>query len=648
MQPRIKEKIFNIIAILIVIFPFIKLPFNHRSTGWDTFDVYTINLTYFADSLSNLIVPLWNPFVLSGISFISNLFTYYLFGPIDLVSALLGVFISPFSIAELNIILAVVLIYIGNHKILRNCGVDKTSAFIGAFVSSTVFAVPLAGQIPMLYSFAMLPWLILFILEKEHRFIIFKSFLISALFIKGYFYFNALIFVFCYLLFAFTSLKDCQKTTPKKVLSLLINKKNLLFFIPLSLFIVLTAEATYHFLASYSIFKGDLIIEEPRIRPLLAGEQFFIKSIAKGFITLIYEGSWTNGLGPLSFFFFILALLGLFNLKKINHNNKPYLLPLSIISLLGFIFSIDLNFIKEITKRLPILSSHRWHFTNIFFSIWAMSLILSLLFDLLSDIKKNNKYLIFFKKAGLATCILTSLFYHFNYTGQMELYDFKKQTRLQALKKRDRTVTVHKNIRSLNKENDLAYNDYSWMAEKKLISHGYNNTTPLFYWYLKDMPLNENIISSHCYVRTLKKNERSSFKSDNNFLRSFIDQVSPTNKYILTENDISKDLQKCTPFSLIKVAISPNQLTFSTQSDGSSLAFISNTFAPGWKAYIDNQETKIQKTNLTFQGIIVPQGTHEVSLVYKPVTFYLILAWYFVMTFLLLFEYLNFHAKKSR
>jgi uncharacterized membrane protein YfhO len=47
------------------------------------------------------------------------------------------------------------------------------------------------------------------------------------------------------------------------------------------------------------------------------------------------------------------------------------------------------------------------------------------------------------------------------------------------------------------------------------------------------------------------------------------------------------------------------------------------TIPTGWKALIDNMETKIYQTNHGFMGIVVPKGNHKVEFIYAPKSFYL-------------------------
>lgn len=51
---------------------------------------------------------------------------------------------------------------------------------------------------------------------------------------------------------------------------------------------------------------------------------------------------------------------------------------------------------------------------------------------------------------------------------------------------------------------------------------------------------------------------------------------------------------------------------------GNNFMFFSTTYLPGWKAYVDNAETAVHKTNYGFMGIVVPKGKHSVEFVYEP------------------------------
>ena len=56
--------------------------------------------------------------------------------------------------------------------------------------------------------------------------------------------------------------------------------------------------------------------------------------------------------------------------------------------------------------------------------------------------------------------------------------------------------------------------------------------------------------------------------------------------------------------------------------DQEELLFLSIPKDDGWKAYIDNRRADIINTNLGMMGILVPEGTHEISLKFVPKGFY--------------------------
>ncbi len=62
-----------------------------------------------------------------------------------------------------------------------------------------------------------------------------------------------------------------------------------------------------------------------------------------------------------------------------------------------------------------------------------------------------------------------------------------------------------------------------------------------------------------------------------------------------------------------------SSVSIETQKEG--LLLVSDSFYPGWKAYIDGSETKISKERDIFRGVIVPEGTHQVKFIYRPESF---------------------------
>lgn len=68
-------------------------------------------------------------------------------------------------------------------------------------------------------------------------------------------------------------------------------------------------------------------------------------------------------------------------------------------------------------------------------------------------------------------------------------------------------------------------------------------------------------------------------------------------------------------------AYSPNKVVVDTKTDGPALLFLSDTFYPGWKAYVDGKETTIIRADFAFRAVFVPEGVHSVEFKYLPPSF---------------------------
>jgi hypothetical protein len=67
-----------------------------------------------------------------------------------------------------------------------------------------------------------------------------------------------------------------------------------------------------------------------------------------------------------------------------------------------------------------------------------------------------------------------------------------------------------------------------------------------------------------------------------------------------------------------------NQIELTVNATGKNLLFLSEVYYPeGWKAYIDGAETPIYRLDYLFRGVVVPAGTHNISMVFRPSGFYL-------------------------
>ena len=62
-----------------------------------------------------------------------------------------------------------------------------------------------------------------------------------------------------------------------------------------------------------------------------------------------------------------------------------------------------------------------------------------------------------------------------------------------------------------------------------------------------------------------------------------------------------------------------DSVTFQAQAATDGLLVMSDTFYPGWRAYVDGQPTSVVRANYALRGICLPAGNHEVVFRFEPV-----------------------------
>jgi hypothetical protein len=69
------------------------------------------------------------------------------------------------------------------------------------------------------------------------------------------------------------------------------------------------------------------------------------------------------------------------------------------------------------------------------------------------------------------------------------------------------------------------------------------------------------------------------------------------------------------------VKFANQSVSLQTEAPGAAMVVISQTFYPGWRAYVDGRPEKIWCANYAFQAFQVPPGHHQVTLVYEDKAF---------------------------
>lgn len=116
------------------------------------------------------------------------------------------------------------------------------------------------------------------------------------------------------------------------------------------------------------------------------------------------------------------------------------------------------------------------------------------------------------------------------------------------------------------------------------------------------------------------------FSTNEEFEKIFFDKNFDPSKTILLEENINKDLALrfggSNHLTNVQILVyTPNEIKLETSTEGDSLLFLSDTYFPGWKAFVDGKETKIYRANYTFRAVGVPSGNHDVEFLYNPLSF---------------------------
>lgn len=105
-----------------------------------------------------------------------------------------------------------------------------------------------------------------------------------------------------------------------------------------------------------------------------------------------------------------------------------------------------------------------------------------------------------------------------------------------------------------------------------------------------------------------------------------LDNFNPADTAIVEES--AKSIIPFTPVadSAATISLVKNDndiVTYKTSSTTNQFAVFSEIYYDrGWKAYIDNKEAPIVKTNYALRGLAVPAGTHDIRFEFKPASYY--------------------------
>lgn len=111
------------------------------------------------------------------------------------------------------------------------------------------------------------------------------------------------------------------------------------------------------------------------------------------------------------------------------------------------------------------------------------------------------------------------------------------------------------------------------------------------------------------------------FETNREFEKIFFAKDFDPSKTILLEKEPAKKPEQGAKGNLKPLSYSPNKVSFETNTDGNMLLFISDTYYPGWKAFVNGEEQEIYRANYAFRALSIPKGSHVVSFTFDPLSF---------------------------
>lgn len=151
------------------------------------------------------------------------------------------------------------------------------------------------------------------------------------------------------------------------------------------------------------------------------------------------------------------------------------------------------------------------------------------------------------------------------------------------------------------------------------ISDSYHNSfvfTGKTYLYFDKPQMHEAILKNHLFYLSNNLhpfNElKKELKSENLMSTVFFKEsdLLEIKKNVLTKDSIPVS-------TVILKDVKPNQFTAQVSCNENSMLHLIQSYYIGWKAYIDNQETKIFQSNGLTMSIIVPKGKHNINFIYQ-------------------------------
>ena len=112
------------------------------------------------------------------------------------------------------------------------------------------------------------------------------------------------------------------------------------------------------------------------------------------------------------------------------------------------------------------------------------------------------------------------------------------------------------------------------------------------------------------------------YKNPANFGELFFKSNFDPRQTVLIEKPLVSNLLGSINGDSVKlINYQPDAVMVQTNSNGNRLLFLSDTYYPGWHAYVDGIPTEILRADYAFRAVVVPAGNHTVSFIFRSESF---------------------------
>ena len=93
--------------------------------------------------------------------------------------------------------------------------------------------------------------------------------------------------------------------------------------------------------------------------------------------------------------------------------------------------------------------------------------------------------------------------------------------------------------------------------------------------------------------------------------------------YVILEEEVTLRKSILEDWNVSILTDEDTKLKLKSSTDSEAILVLADTYYPGWVAYINNVKTKIYPANITQRAVVVPPGENTIEFIYRPVSFYL-------------------------